>query len=68
MTEIAVGARSDRTTETGMIAGNHRGAVVILYLNSDGSVKQVARIDDSTPNGPVLVDADMFATSVAGVG
>eukprot|EP00913_Durusdinium_trenchii_P023335 g21913.t1 len=68
VTEIAVGAPSDRTIETGAITGNHRGAVVILYLNSDGSVKKTARIDDSTPGGPVLVDADMFGTAIAGLG
>ena len=60
--DIAVGAPGDDTD------GPDRGAVYISYLNSNGSVKNTVKIDDSTTNGPVLADSDEYGSSIAAVG
>jgi hypothetical protein len=62
ITDIAVGAHiSD-------YAGTDRGAVYVMFLNEDGSVKGFSRIDDASTNGPVLTNADQFGLGLAGIG
>ena len=46
--DIAAGALGDDAGGTG------RGAVHLLFLNSDGTVKRTAEINSSTANGPSL--------------
>ena len=46
-------------------AGNERGAVHIMFMNSDGSVKSTAEFTDATKNGPSLADGDVFGRSIA---
>ena len=60
--DLAVGAFGDDEGAPGS------GAVHILYLSSDGTVKRTAEIDASTPNGPQLARNDFFGGSVAALG
>ena len=60
--DIAAGARGDDA------GGNNRGAVHVMLMNSDGTVKGTAEINDGTANGPALSDEDFFGASVAGMG
>ncbi|SVD96627.1 uncharacterized protein METZ01_LOCUS449481, partial [marine metagenome] len=60
--DLAVGASYDNT------GGKNRGAVHILFMESDGSVKSTVVINDSTTNGPTLSNSDLFGTSVANIG
>ena len=60
--DLAVGAVSDDG------GGFNRGAVHVLLLNRDGSVKQSVEIDSSTPNGPTLSDYDRFGNSLTSLG
>ncbi|MEO2201964.1 MAG: integrin alpha, partial [Nitrosopumilus sp.] len=61
--DLAVGAFDDNGE------GTDRGAVHIIFLNSDGTLtKQSVEINDSTANGPTLSDTDKFGTSVADIG
>jgi len=62
VTELAVGAEGDDTD------GNLRGAVYILYMNTNGSLDSTVKIDDSTTNGPVLADGSEFGWAVAAIG
>jgi len=61
--DLAVGAFLDDD------GGSGRGAVWILFLNGDGSVRSQAKIS-STRGGftGVLDDGDLFGTSLAGLG
>ena len=61
--DVIVGARDDDD------GGNGRGAVYVLFLNPDGTVKAEQKISD-TAGGltTTLDDADRFGVSVAGVG
>ena len=61
--DVIVGARDDDD------GGNGRGAVHVLFLNPDGTVKAEQKISD-TAGGltTALDDADRFGVSVAGVG
>ncbi|MCP5028498.1 MAG: hypothetical protein GY929_19655, partial [Actinomycetia bacterium] len=61
--DIAVGAHFDDDGST------NRGAVYVLFLNADGTVKAEQKISD-TAGGltAVLENDDRFGTSVAGVG
>ncbi|MCP3913543.1 MAG: DNRLRE domain-containing protein, partial [Actinomycetia bacterium] len=61
--DIAVGAPADDDGGTG------RGAVYVLFLNADGTVKAEQKISSVTGGltGP-LDDADYFGRSVAGMG
>ncbi len=58
----AIGAHKDDD------GGTDRGAVHILYMNTDGSVDSTVEINDSTTNGPELEDDDAFGRSVANIG
>ena len=60
--DLAVGADGDDD------GGTDRGAVHILYMNTDGSVDSTVEINDSTTNGPELEDDDAFGRSVANIG
>ncbi len=48
--------------------GTGRGAVHLLYLNSDGTVRNTVKINDNTVGGPVLSNHDTFGSSVANLG
>ncbi len=60
--DIAVGARGD------VEGGANRGAVYILLMNNDGTVKSATAINDATPRGPTLANHDLFGTSVTSIG
>jgi hypothetical protein len=62
VTDLAVGATGDNT------GGTDRGAVHILFLKSDGTVKLSAKIASGIGGGPILVDRDYFGRAVANVG
>ena len=59
--ELAVGADGDDA------GGPARGALHILFLNSNGSVKSTVEINSDT-NGLTLSDGDEFGSSVANLG
>ena len=48
--------------------GSSRGAVHVMLMNADGTVKSTSEINDTTPNGPVLADHDHFGSSVTLLG
>ena len=48
--------------------GSSRGALHVLFLNSDGTVKRTAEINSATPDGPSLGDASFFGSSAAVLG
>ena len=60
--DIAVGAPQDDK------GGANRGAVYIMFMNTDGSIDSTVEINDSTTNGPSLADNDLFGISVANIG
>ena len=63
ITELAVSAHNDDTN------GTNRGAVWILFLDSDGSVKDEQRIDDTTGGfGGTLDDDDFFGFGLSAIG
>ncbi len=63
VTDLAVGALQDDD------GGTDRGAVWILFLNSDGTVKNHQKISDTVGNFTgTLDDGDSFGTSVTSMG
>ena len=60
--DLAVGAIKDDA------GGTDRGAVHIMFMNTDGSVDSTVEIDDDTTNGPTLTNNDRFGTSVTEIG
>ena len=62
VTDLAVGAFRDGT------GGASRGAVHVLLLNSNGTVKSSTKIANGTNGGPTLADYDFFGSSVASLG
>ncbi len=60
--DLAVGAWSDDG------GGNRAGAVHLLFLNQDGTVKRTVEINASTANGPQLAAGDLFGSSLAAMG
>ena len=60
--DLAVGAWYDSTD------GDRRGAVHVLFLNADGSVRDSTRIASEVNGGPVLSDIDHFGVSLASPG
>jgi len=61
--DLAVGARGD------LDGGSGRGAVWILFLNNDGTVKAEQKISDTQGGfGGLLDDRDAFGSGVAGLG
>ena len=65
LTDLAVGARGD---DTGGGAFSNRGAVHVLLMNSNGTVKSSSKIASGTGGGPTLVNVDYFGISVASLG
>jgi len=75
--DLAVGApRSEEPNSADNISGccvggkpySNRGAVHILFMNVDGSVKSTEVIIDPTTNGPKLRNGDLFGYSLQSVG
>jgi len=62
VTDLAVGADSDKT------GGDYRGAVHVLFLNSDGTVKGSQKIAHQTGGGPTLGNYGRFGRSVSSPG
>jgi hypothetical protein len=63
VTDLAVGAWTDDD------GGSDRGAVWILFLNTDGTVKLEQKISDTQGGfGGTLDNGDQFGTSVADIG
>ena len=60
--DLAVGAYFDDE------GGTNRGAIHIIFMNTDGSVDSTAEINDSTTNGPSLDDNDQWGISVTNIG
>ena len=64
--DLAVGATGDNGDAH---PGNKNfGAVYILFMNTDGSVKSTVEIDNAATNGPTLNEQDRFGWSVANIG
>jgi hypothetical protein len=62
VSDIAVGVTGDDT------GGGDRGAVYVLFLNVDGTVKSSQKIASGTGGGPSLADADYFGRSLVSLG
>ncbi|MBI5759767.1 MAG: FG-GAP repeat protein [Planctomycetales bacterium] len=60
--DLAVGAKGDDT------AGVQRGAVYVLMLEANGTVKSSEKLASGTNGGPTLVNGDSFGSSVALLG
>ena len=60
--DIAVGAISDDA------GGIDKGAIHVLFMNSDGTVSSTIEINGDTANGPVLNSNDLFGYSVTNIG
>jgi GEVED domain/FG-GAP repeat/FG-GAP-like repeat/Bacterial Ig domain len=63
--DLAVGALGD---DTGDGLGASRGAVYVLFMNSDGSVNASKKIASGTNGGPVLANGDGFGSAVVSLG
>ena len=57
--DLIVGANGDDE------GGGARGAVHIMFMNTDGSVDSTVEINSSTTNGPTLTNSDWFGGAVA---
>ncbi len=64
VSDIAVGAISDDT------GGSSRGAIHLMFMSNDsiGAVSHTIKISSTTVNGPVLLDASAFGSSIANIG
>ncbi len=62
VTDIAVGSTLDDT------GGTDRGAIYVLRMNANGTVKASTKIAHSLNGGPTLVNSDQFGYSAAGIG
>ena len=62
ITDIAVGAYRDDTD------GADRGALHVLLLNANGTVKQSTKIASGTGGGPLLLNDGRFGSGVAALG
>ena len=60
--DLAVGAFGDDT------GGSERGAVYVLFPNSDGTIRRSTKIAHQTGGGPTLADGDVFGNSLASMG
>ena len=60
--DLAVGARNDATGQIGA------GAVYVLRMNADGTVKSSTKIASGLNGGPTLANNDQFGASVASLG
>ena len=59
--DLAVGAYRDKT------GGVSTGAVHVLFMNANGSVKSSTKIAHNTSGGPALTQLDFFGSAVAGL-
>ena len=59
--DLAVGAYLDDGDSS------NRGAVHIMFMNTDGSVDSTIEINDTTTNGPVIINQDYFGRSIANI-
>jgi hypothetical protein len=59
ITDLAVGAAGDDT------GGDYRGAVHVLFLNTNGTVKSSQKIASGVGGGPTLANGDVFGISAA---
>ena len=48
--------------------GTYRGAVYVLFMNANGTVKSSQKIASGTGGGPTLANGDHFGSSVASLG
>jgi predicted outer membrane repeat protein len=62
VSDMAVGAVRDNT------GGQYRGAVYVLLMNADGTVKSSTKIAHNLNGGPALTDIDLFGVSIASLG
>jgi hypothetical protein len=62
VSDLAVGAAGDDTDDF------DTGAVYVLFMNNDGTVKSSQKIASNTGGGPTLVERDAFGTSLAALG
>jgi hypothetical protein len=60
--DLAVGATGDDT------GGDRRGALHVLFMNADGTVKSTQEIASETGGGPTLSDIDFLETSLRAIG
>ena len=60
--DLAVGAAGDDT------GGNYRGAVHVLFMNANGTVKSSQKIASGMGGGPALANGDVFGIGVASLG
>lgn len=60
--DLAVGAYYDDTSGPG------QGAIYIQFMNADGSVKTLKKINGHTPNGPALNNEDHYGGAIANIG
>ena len=60
--DLAVGAAGDDT------GGSYRGAVHVLFMNANGTVKSSQKIASGTPGAPPLANGDAFGSRVASLG
>ena len=66
--DLAVGAPYDDKCASGAEGCTNRGAVHIMYMKTDGSVKSTVEINDSTAHGPFLDGGDEFGRSIVNMG
>jgi len=52
----------------GAIGNNNTGAVHISFLYTNGSIKSTVEINATTPNGPSLLDGDIYGRSITNLG
>jgi uncharacterized delta-60 repeat protein/CSLREA domain-containing protein len=62
VTDVAVGAPGDDT------GGTDRGAVYVLLMNADGTVRAEKKLANGSTNLGTLANGDAFGSSVAGIG
>ncbi|MCA9062507.1 MAG: FG-GAP repeat protein, partial [Planctomycetaceae bacterium] len=60
--DLAVGAPNDDT------GGTNRGAVYLLFMNSDGTTRAWQKIAHGVGGGPSLDNSDTFGSSIAAIG
>src|SRR5262249_51473118 len=64
LSDLAIGATGDDTGSTSSYNGG-RGAVYLLLLNSDGTVREKRTIANLTGGGPLLPNRSYFGSSMA---
>ena len=62
ITDLAVGSDLDDT------GGTDRGAVYVLFMNSNGTVKGTQKIASGIGGGPTLANQDRFGIAVTSIG